>query len=143
MWIFWKERPKLFVSQAGATLIEAMLCVMILAVCLVPVIQAMLSGLRATSEVEGYTRAILAGENAMFAFLQKEFYSGSAETKTTYEDQGCQVSLSSGKLSTVTLKKIDDEQIREAKIEIKWKLGKKEKRMVLSTLLIGKKEQEK
>lgn len=122
-----------FSRNRGVTLIEAMLCVVLLAICLVPVMQVLLNSLRSTEEMTHYAQAVLAGESALLSLSQdKEFLKSSL-----YEYDGKKVVLQAladreGEEQTPSAF-----QLQSADVSVLWRAKNKERSVVFKTLLLA------
>ncbi len=125
-------------SRKGSILVEVLLTVVILAVGLTAIIQAMNTSVRGVYHTTGYTTAVLLAENTMFSYVSKGFVrSGLSEdtkfsppyTAYRYHLQTHNVSDegSSGKKNEVTL-------------TVLWGREGKEKKLALVTYLFDESE---
>ena len=123
-------------GHKGAFLIEALLCVVIMAVCLMTIIQGLFSGLRAAVESENYYRAVLAGENAIFAFMRTVNSKAPLKDMKLEEINGYQVALT---LSSA--EKLDSSKsLQQAVIDVQWKSRNKDRKISFSSLILGRLE---
>lgn len=135
MWKFWDnlKRPLLnrLTGQRGALLVEAMLAVIILSVSLVMIIQALAASARGASESEGYSRAVLAGENALFELGRSAQKGTLPDTGTLLSDPQYQVNF----VPLLTDKSDDQNIVQEIKVDVSWEKGKNKKQISFSTYL--------
>ena len=139
------KTQKLF-NERGSLLIETILAVVILSFCLTVIIRSMLTSLKATTATRDYMEAVFTADSKMGDYLKTL---AADENIMAGEDSGSSDSFSEKtkfrpkvEINTPANDRLGEESVvKELKLSLSWNAGQKEKKMELSTYLLGGKEQ--
>ena len=135
MWGRFLRKTRL--SARGALLLEALLVIVILAVCLTMIIESMVSGLRSAVLSRRYTQAALAADNALTRLsLGGDLDAGLIESgpcAAPFEDFGCEI-LSSPRAEEEAL------LLEDLALKVAWPAGRTDRVITVSTILSRQEE---
>lgn len=120
-------------QRRGSILVEAILAIIILAICLTLIIQSMTGSLRASKYAGDYTLAVIAAENEMFDRIEKSFIASGIRDTTTDVVAGRSFDT---QIETQAVVGAENDKINQVSLDVKWISGKRKNQFGVFTYLL-------